>query len=128
MKSEESLNRGSLVDVSTNSNKIDQSTEHEAQSVEIKVESIEESKMELATEVIRESSPRSQERPKLVRQNSAEMQQAVEVQRPVSSQRKISTCLTRLRSKIDVSCLFCALCALCRPHVAKRINMRHVGW
>jgi hypothetical protein len=61
MKSEESLNRGSFADVSTHSDKIDQSIENESQSyyeriVEIKVDRIEESKMELATEVIRESS------------------------------------------------------------------------
>ena len=59
----------------------------------IKVDNSEESKMESATEIIRESSPQRPRRPQLVRQNSAEMQQAVEVQRPMNYQRKPSTSL-----------------------------------
>ena len=74
--SEENLNKGSMTNVTINSEENIQSIENESNNkrtevqtqcsetiVEIKVENIEESKMESATEVIRESSPRSQGRP-----------------------------------------------------------------
>ena len=57
------------------------------------LESATESKMEAATEVMRESSPRTSSRPKLMRQSSVEMQQAVDVQRPLNTERKKSTSL-----------------------------------
>merc|ERR1719510_313352 len=49
--------------------------------------------MEAATEDLRESSPRTASRPKLIRQSSVEMQQAVDVPRPLNSERKKSTSL-----------------------------------
>ena len=52
-----------------------------------------ESRMESATDVLRESSPRNARRPHLQRQSSVEMQQAVDVQRPLTSDRKKSTSL-----------------------------------
>merc|ERR1712107_965379 len=67
----------------------------------ILVDTPEKSKMEAATEVIRESSPRSKIRPKLSRQNSAEMQLAVEVQRPIVPERKPSTSLSIPNDDVD---------------------------
>ena len=57
---------------------------------------LENAKMEAATEVLRESSPRTSttSRPKLMRQSSVEMQQAVDVPRPLNTERKKSTSLS----------------------------------
>merc|ERR1711878_70756 len=68
-------------------------TDTETPTPSIILESAIESKMEAATEVPRESSPRTTSRPKLMRQSSVEMQQAVDVPRPLIPERKKSTSL-----------------------------------
>ena len=90
---EESFVSDNVLEVSEISSQDDRNVDGETCTPSIILDSGGESNMESATEVLRESSPRHERRPKLMRQSSVEMQQAVDVQRPLTSDRKKSTSL-----------------------------------
>ena len=90
---EESLASDNILEVSEISSQDNRNVDGETCTPSIILDSGGESNMESATEVLRESSPRNERRPKLMRQSSVEMQQAVDVQRPLTSDRKKSTSL-----------------------------------